>query len=65
MVPVKNPYSDGLCPQEHLAALPPNLMGKMTVMIAGTSRMTDTVLRSCLDSLINSPSEVSATLPSS
>lgn len=28
MVPVQNPSSDNLCPQEHSAASPPNLEGK-------------------------------------
>lgn len=31
-------------------SLPPSLMGKMTVVIGSTSRMTDTMLMSCLDS---------------
>lgn len=31
-------------------SLPPSLMGKMTVVTGSTSRMTDTMLMSCLDS---------------
>lgn len=63
MVLVQNPSTGDLCPQEHLAALAPNLMGKMKVVIASPFTMTDTM--ACPDSPIDLPSEVSTTLPSS